>query len=94
MKRGMEARRKRSEASARLPGHITYNASLYAHTENRLCTSHLKGLSHELDWAFNDINIQRLPVRAQRESQGGGGDRTGRICISHFKKGLSKNLVF
>jgi hypothetical protein len=28
MKRGMEARRKRREASARLPGHITYNASL------------------------------------------------------------------
>jgi hypothetical protein len=36
MKRGMEARRKSREASARLPGHITYNASLYAHRENRL----------------------------------------------------------
>jgi hypothetical protein len=52
MKRGMEARRKRREASARLPGHITYNASLYAHRENhrggtghwtrRLCFSHFK----------------------------------------------------
>jgi hypothetical protein len=34
MKRGIEARRKSREASARLPGHITYNASLYTRTEN------------------------------------------------------------
>jgi hypothetical protein len=33
-------------------------------------------------------HVQRFPVRAQRESQ--RGDRTRRLCISHFKGTVSR----